>query len=110
MIGSESGGSTSIHEAPALGRFHAALETLFRVDVHGVGSAEFRLIEVATAPEHGGWESFSLLFAGPDPPVLWDGTYTVHHDEIGSFPLFLVAVRTDGEAQHYEAVFNRRSR
>lgn len=95
-------------EAPELKRFQDAVDSRFRVTLPGRVAADLTLIEVATFEFRPGWESFSLLFDGPSPPAFWDGMFVVEHAELGSFPLFLVAVHTDTDGQQYEAVFNRR--
>jgi hypothetical protein len=91
---------------PALDDLRAALNTAFRVHVdHGV-TVEVQLSELDQADGRPGWESFSLLFVGPERPVP-QATYLVNHDNLGSFPLFLVPVFTHGPGQGYEAVLNR---
>jgi hypothetical protein len=87
--------------------FEEALNTPFRVLLDDERSVDLTLVEVARADTRQGWEAFSLLFAGPSPPAFWDGLYTVEHQSLGSQPMFLVAVSTEGDGQHYEAVFNR---
>ena len=95
-------------QAPELKRFQDAVDSGFRVTLAEGVWADLTLVEVDTSDVRPGWESFSLLFDGPSPPVFWDGTFLVEHAELGSFPLFLVAVHTDAAGQQYEAVFNRR--
>jgi hypothetical protein len=50
-------------------------------------------------------EAFSLVFRGPRVAPLPQETYTVKHPVLGTFPLLLVPVGSQGV--HYEAVFNR---
>ena len=50
---------------------------------------------------------FSLLFQGPHDRLLPQGTYQFDHDQIGSFPLFIVPVGAAKSGLQYEAVFNR---
>ena len=52
-------------------------------------------------------EAFCLLFHGPVSPRLPQQIYSVEHDKLGSFSLFLTAVAGDTEGISYEAVFNR---
>jgi hypothetical protein len=57
-----------------------------------------------------GYESFSLVFRGPQEPFLEQATYLMRQEAIGEFPLFIVPVRADQEGQYYyEAVFTRLS-
>ncbi len=106
MDRSQSVGPSGSDSTPALIGFRTALQSVFRVHVNGTG-ADLTLIEVVASDRRSGWETFSLLFEGPSPPAFWDGTFTVQHPQLGTFPLFLVAVQTEGDGQHYEAVFNR---
>jgi hypothetical protein len=48
---------------------------------------------------------FSLVFLGPQEPVLPQRTYPCSHDELGEFELFLVPIASDGSGTRYEAVF-----
>jgi hypothetical protein len=51
-------------------------------------------------------KSFSLLFRGPAGTPLAQGTYSVEHEAMGSFVIFIVPVSRDGNGMSYEAVFN----
>lgn len=53
-----------------------------------------------------GMERFSIYFTGPAKPFLAQKTYSVSHDAMGTFDLFLVPIKPDGEGSRYEAVFN----
>jgi len=48
---------------------------------------------------------FSLVFRGPDQPVLPQGTYPLGHAELEGLELFLVPLGPDGEGMQYEAAF-----
>lgn len=87
--------------------FKAALGTAFRVHMDDARSVELTLVEVTDFDYGPGWESFSLLFTGPEPPAFRHGLFTVEHAKMGSFPMFLVVVRTFADGLRYEAVFNR---
>ncbi|HWN10694.1 MAG TPA: hypothetical protein VNO50_15755 [Pyrinomonadaceae bacterium] len=71
---------------------------------------ELELVQVkgyAGRPEdHQGMERFSLFFAGPVQPSLPQTTYSLDHDSMGTFALFLVPIQPTAEASRYEAVFN----
>ena len=95
-------------QAPELERFDEARHTAFGVSLDGRVVADLTLIDVVTFDAGPRWESFSLVFDGPSPAPFCDGTFQVEHAELGSFPLFLVAICTDADGQQYEAVFNRR--
>lgn len=53
-----------------------------------------------------GMERFSIFFIGPAKPLLAQNTYSMSHDAMGAFDLFLVPIKPDGESSRYEAVFN----
>jgi hypothetical protein len=57
------------------------------------------------APGQG--ERFSILFQGPHDKLLPQGTYQFEHDQIGSFPLFIVPIGSASDGIQYEAMFNR---
>jgi hypothetical protein len=51
-------------------------------------------------------ECFSLSFSSREGDALEQGTYTVSHDALGSFPLFVVP-GSDGRGPTYTALVNR---
>ncbi len=71
---------------------------------------DLELAQVKGYPGHPedqkGMERFSLFFKGPSESLLVQATYPMTHDQMGSFDLFLVPVKPDGEGARYEAVFN----
>ena len=56
--------------------------------------------------EQGGMERFSLYFIGPADHYLSQATYSLEHQRMGGFELFLVPVARDERGFQYEAVFN----
>src|SRR2546423_5559763 len=52
-------------------------------------------------------ERFAITFQGPHDRLLPQGTYQFEHEQIGSFPLFIVPVGAAKGGIQYEAVFNR---
>jgi hypothetical protein len=52
-------------------------------------------------------ERFAITFQGPHDRLLPQGTYQFEHEQIGSFPLFIVPVSSASGGMQYEAVFNR---
>ena len=91
---------------PPVARFEEALDTSFSVSADDGDRVAMTLLEVARSDHGPGWESFSLLFAGPTP-ALPQAIYAVDHPELGAFELFLVPIASPAEVQQYEAVFNR---
>ena len=90
-------------------QFRGVLHTNFRVSADSGDYVTVELIAVTTQPSAGSqFEAFSLLFKGPVDRSLAQRTYTIAHDSIGMFELFIVPVAADSEGRQYEAVFNRR--
>ena len=56
--------------------------------------------------EQTGMERFSAFFRGPAKSYLPQKTYSVEHEQMGAFELFLVPVSHDDNGYRYEAVFN----
>lgn len=87
--------------------FSKHVNTKFRVAQTPV---EFELTQVksyaAGANEQGGMERFSVYFQGPAEPLLPQGTYSLEHEGMGAFELFLVPLKKDPAGIQYEAVFN----
>lgn len=54
-----------------------------------------------------GGECFAVIFRGPRDRPLAQGTYEVWGRRSGAFSLFIVPMRSEGQTQHYEALFNR---
>jgi hypothetical protein len=48
---------------------------------------------------------FSLLFAGPQEPLLPQATYTLTHAQLGDVDIFIVPVSQDAGGVRYEAIF-----
>ena len=67
-----------------------------------------RLIEVSDGRSGGGFQRFSVLFYGPPDRPLVQGTYTFHHEVLGSLALFIVPVLgSNAERLVYEACFSQ---
>ena len=56
--------------------------------------------------EESGMERFSVFFTGSGDFFLPQRVYTLEHDSMGSFDLFLVPIARDEKSFRYEAVFN----
>ena len=87
--------------------FSKHVNTKFRV---ANAPVEFELTSVkgyAFGPdEQGGMERFSVYFHGPGEPLLPQGIYSLEHEGMGNFDLFLVPLKKDQAGVQYEAVFN----
>ena len=82
--------------------FDGLADRQFSVHLDDGPPVTLRLVEVARGRSAPGYrEGFSLLFEGPDDPLLGQGTWPLHHPQLGRLELFLVPV---GRAS-YQAVF-----
>jgi hypothetical protein len=87
--------------------FRSQLDTVFQVE-RDASLVPLRLTDVADGRTGGGFQRFSVLFHGPAEHVLLQGTYTFHHDALGTFPLFIVPLlESNTERIVYEACFSR---
>ena len=78
------------------------------------GVYPLRLSEAVAAGEQG-WKvpgkeelrsPFSLLFLGPESPVLPQSIYPLEHTALGKLALFIVPIGREGRGILYQAVFN----
>lgn len=88
------------------GTFLDHLNTTFRVSGATSEPLEIELVKV-TSLSSPGHVQFSIQFQGPGNLFLPQRTYTIEHETIGRFDLFLVPVGKNSTGFEYEAVFNR---
>jgi hypothetical protein len=74
------------------------------------GSAlDLELVSVTPTPAHPGdahrRTPFSVVFRGPQEPVLPQRIYRLEHENLGTFELFIVPIGPDESGMQYEAVF-----
>jgi hypothetical protein len=91
--------------------FSKHLNTKFRLNPATIdGHVELTLAEVKgyakKAEEHSGMERFSAFFDGPGAVQLPQGVYSLSHDQMGEFEIFLVPIARNESGFRYEAVFN----
>jgi uncharacterized protein DUF6916 len=86
--------------------FERLLNQTFKVQLSAMEHQELELIRVSRTTKQRHCESFDILFAGMDKPFI-EGTYTIQHETLGSFPLFLVPVGPAQNGPVYQAVFTR---
>jgi hypothetical protein len=53
-----------------------------------------------------GLEQFSAFFQGPTEPRLPQKIYSLKHNQMGEFEIFMVPIGIDDHGIRYEAVFN----
>lgn len=92
-----------------LDHFAAHLNEAFKVDIENE-NVLFVLVEarpLPPAPVAGMLrEPFSLLFRNEAAILFPQRTYTMKHDGLGEFGIFLVPIARDREGFIYQAVFN----
>ena len=90
--------------------FSRHLNTDFRLHRGDGPPIDLELVEVkgylTKAGEQTGMERFSAFFKGPTEPYLAQNTYSLQHDQMGEFPIFLVPIARDEQGVRYEAVYN----
>jgi hypothetical protein len=76
-------------------------------------TGELELVQAAKLPVHPGRdgerirrEPFSLVFRGPQQPILPQRIYALEQETLGRIEIFLVPIGPDEVGQRYEAVFN----
>jgi uncharacterized protein DUF6916 len=97
-------------EQPTGAEFSQHLNTNFRVHVNAPRPIDLELVEVKVwvmqPKEVEGMERFSIFFYGPGDILMPQSTYTLEHERMGTFEIFLVPVGRDERGFRYEAVFN----
>ena len=88
--------------------FLAYLNTRFRVSANPADALEVELVKV-TSLSPPGHVQFSIQFQGPGDRLLPQRTYSIEHEILGRFDLFVVPVGKNDRGFEYEAVFNRAS-
>ena len=88
--------------------FSKHVNTKFRVEVGPPVELELTEVKGYLSKEHEetGMERFSAFFRGPGDRYLAQKIYTLEHEQMGTFELFLVPVSQDQNGLRYEAVFN----
>jgi hypothetical protein len=91
--------------------FRKCLNTNFRVRQGSGDSRLLKLVEVkhwhSQPSKATDRECFSNLFVAADSRQLRQGTYTVAHESLGTFQMFLVPIGKKNSEFRYEALFNR---
>jgi hypothetical protein len=95
-------------------RWSDAVHTPFLVRVPPAAEARLQLLHATPGPGSSTrdasslcYECFSLLFQGPETPLLPQGIHLFEHEQLGCFELFIVPVGRSGGGFQYQAVFNR---
>ena len=78
-----------------------------RFDVQAAPAPVEFVLESATAAGEwpGGRAPFSLVFLGPDEPLLPQAIYALSHADLGVLEIFLVPIARGADGVRYEAIF-----
>ncbi len=87
--------------------FQENLNTRFWLVAEGMEPYAINLVEVINGYSTPKQEQFSLHFRGDRAMIFQQQSYTIKHDAMGEFELFLVPIGRDDSGTLYEAVFNR---
>lgn len=87
--------------------FSEQLHTNFQLWIPGAASLPLELVEVTEKDPSPKVEQFCLVFRGPLTPHLPQGIYTLEHEKLGKFDLFIVPLGPDSAGMCYQVVFNR---
>jgi hypothetical protein len=90
--------------------FAANLNSTFRVKADASQPIELKLIEVkghqSELHPRPDMERFSVFFVGPEDYFLPQSMYSLTHEEMGDFDVFLVPLGKEADGYHYEAIYN----
>jgi len=88
--------------------FEAQLNTTFRLPLEE-GELAMELIEisdvVAEKTENGQPDAFSIIFETQIQEHVEQGSYVLHHDDMGEFLIFIVPIGSANAGMRYEAIF-----
>ncbi|MUT67224.1 hypothetical protein [Paenibacillus sp. NEAU-GSW1] len=68
---------------------------------------ELELVNVEDRGVSGGYESFTLVFRGPQTPFIPQQTIVLRHADLEDEAMLVVPIGQDASGYKYEAVFNR---
>lgn len=88
--------------------FSEHVNTKFRVMIEPPVELELSGVKgYSSGPnEQTGMERFSIFFTGPGDRYLRQQVYSLEHERMGSFDVFLVPIALNEGCYRYEAVFN----
>lgn len=87
--------------------FAKYLNSNFRIRVSEEQTVDAELVEVTELMLSPRQERFSIVFRTSNEVFLGQGMWTLEHDEMGKFELFMVPIGRNEKGTSYEAVFNR---
>lgn len=96
-----------MNELPTHAQFAASLNQAFEIKLDSGKSLNLVLAEVSELRESARQERFSLIFKGLGDALLEQHLYSLQHQTLGAFEIFLVPVGSAPDGFLYQAVFNR---
>lgn len=87
--------------------FSEQLRTSFKLNGSFNPPIQLELEEIKEGDSSPKIELFSLFFRGPASPHLPQQIYSLEHDKLGAFEIFLTAIASDAKGILYESVFHR---
>lgn len=94
-------------ELPTRAQFAEQLNQTFVIQLGDESILHLTLAEVSEFRESARQARFSLIFTGPGETFLPQQVYSLHHEALGNFDLFLVPVGNEQDNFLYQAVFNQ---
>ena len=88
-------------------KFFENLHTRFRLRLNDSTTVELVLVGRSQNKESLSKRMFSIIFRGPGDLMLPQSLYTIEHERMETFDIFLVPVGLNDGSYEYEAVFNR---
>jgi hypothetical protein len=90
--------------------FEANLNTRFLIKTDSPQPIELKLIEVShhqsDVHPRPDMERFSVFFSGPVDVFLPQSLYSLSHEKMGEFDIFLVPIARESDGYRYEAIYN----
>ena len=86
-------------------RFRIKVDEATAVDAELVEAAAVQPTSGVPVATPGGRTPFSIVFRGPQEPLLPQSIYPFEHAELGAFEIFIVPIGRDADGVRYEAIF-----
>jgi hypothetical protein len=96
-----------MNQLPTHAAFAKNLNQVFEIQLDNEKSLVVTLSEVSELNESARQQRFSLIFKGPEDTLLPQQLYSMRHESLGTFEIFLVPVGTAPDGFLYQAVFNQ---
>lgn len=91
---------------PTQQMFEKNLNEMFKVKTDSGEEIILELSDVSEIRDRGPYDSFSIVFLGPDSMVLEQKIHEIAHEKLGTHSIFLVPIGKRGDRVEYQAVFS----